>query len=33
MLKQEVACLSKALYDKKGKENKPNLLRITPLRE
>jgi hypothetical protein len=32
-LKQEVACLGKALYDKKGKANKSNLLRITPLRE
>jgi hypothetical protein len=33
MLKQEVARLGKALYDKKGKDNKPNLLKIIPLRE
>jgi hypothetical protein len=30
-LRQEVARLEKALYDKKAKPNKPNLLRITPL--
>jgi hypothetical protein len=33
LLKQEVARLGKALYDKKAKPNKPNLLMITPLRE
>jgi FtsZ-binding cell division protein ZapB len=33
LLKHEVACLVKALYDKKVKANKPNLSRITPLRE
>jgi hypothetical protein len=32
-LRQEVARLGKALYDKKGKANKSNLLRITLLRE
>jgi hypothetical protein len=32
-LKQEVARLGKALYDKKGKPNKSNLLRITLLLE
>jgi hypothetical protein len=30
-LRQEVAHLGKALYDKKGKAKKPNLHRITPL--
>jgi hypothetical protein len=32
-LKQEVALLGEGLYDKKGKANKSNLHRITPLRE
>jgi hypothetical protein len=32
-LRQEVARLGMALYDKKGKAKKPNLIRITPLRE
>jgi hypothetical protein len=32
-LKQEVARLGKALYDKKAKPNKSDLHRITPLRE
>jgi hypothetical protein len=32
-LKQEVARLGKALFDKKGKAKQIHLLRITPLRE
>jgi hypothetical protein len=33
LLKQEVARLGKALYNKKVKPNKPNIFRIIPLRE